>query len=237
MNRPNLNSRFLLLVLMAQACWALPEDPTLVRVDRCTLAARTPGALQLVAQGQNANGEFAEITRRAPAEYWIDPNPCRDVQGSGKRWSLHWLVYEATELPIIVGFVRVRYDEGGQVEEHDLLECKVAVDFDLKEQQFVIETPDVGDHYAVPVRFQGNQWFNYRVGLVPLFRPIRDEVITFVRNQGAFIVEEGPYDVLILDDRIDFALEPHDAVDHWVRQGAQCIWERDLRRIRAVVTD
>lgn len=109
----------------------------------------------------------------------------------------------------------------------------IPFDFDLATQTFKIRS---GELVPLPERFRQRGFEGLHV-LVPvdLEGLSKQEVEWIVQKRGGSVVgAEGPVDVIVLPDRIDFC--PHSSrgrnrlAERWIRRGAKVLWERNFGR-------
>jgi hypothetical protein len=105
--------------------------------------------------------------------------------------------------------------------------------YDPKARKFWVEAdpaqmPPVPKHFRVMHRWPGKRF------LVPLALEHHglDLVKSEIEARGGYVVTcpEGPVDVVLLPDDVDFVWTRNKAAELWVRRGAEVLWEKNFPR-------
>ena len=137
----------------------------------------------------------------------------------------------------IIGYQK-RSGDSDDADTDVFYEENVAIpfDFDVKTQRCQIHIDRLA---PLPVRFREQKWAGLRfVVPVNLKGLSKDETKMVIEARGGQVVDtEGPVDVVVLPDRVDFCPSEHGSrnriAERWIRKGAKVLWERYFGRPNA----
>lgn len=196
------------------------------------------GEAELVATGLTAAGKRVTLTENPPCEseeehhlkYMSDPQ-------DGYWTSCHRVLLAHDGKTYVVGYEEKDGDsDDDDTDVSSTYGADIPFDFDLAAQTFRIRTNDL---IPLPTRFRQRNIAGVRF-LVPLNLSglSKGETETLLQGRGGVVVgSEGPVDVVVLPDRVDFCPNSHRSrnrlAERWVRKGARVLWERNLGRPNA----
>lgn len=250
--------RFLLLIWLAGATHALatpdplvttttsgtPKSPVLTSVQELSLRDISRGedsGVALIVCGLTATGERAELRHDLPASYrrakMYHYKYLADAHDD--YWDRCFrLIYHHQGQNFIAGaMVYMTNGESDQGYNESFPEIVLTVPwgFDLKTQKFWIHA-DTDKMVPLPTALRGQNWTGLRFRMpLPLHRFKPEEVRALIEFRGGTVIgAEGPVDVVLLPDRIQFCPNAwrsnNTEAAAWIRKGARVLWERNFPR-------
>lgn len=212
-----------------------PASPVLTSIIELKTTVSDWGEPTLEATGLTATGKKATITEvpDCRSEEVDHVKAMTDLE-DGYWTACRRLVYVENGKGYIVGWEERDGDsDSDDTDVSSSYGADIPFDFDLATQTFKIRT---GELVPLPERFRQRGFEGLHV-LVPvdLEGLSKQEVEWIVQKRGGSVVgAEGPVDVVVLPDRIDFC--PHSyrgrnrLAERWIRRGAKVLWERNFGR-------
>jgi len=189
----------------------------------------------MVVRGLTASGRRTSLSQALPSAFQMEPdfhhrwvsNPGRGLWDECRR-----ILNRNGAVPHVVGSLVRTVDRSGKVVRSEGV-LGFSWGFDLATRKFWYKY-NAAEAPVLPKPFRGENWtgINFRAPL-QLVRYDLEEVESIVENWGGTIAgPEGPVDVVILPDSVDFCPTAtgsrESEAEKWLRKGARVMWERNF---------
>lgn len=188
----------------------------------------------LIAAGRTATGASIQKKRLLPESFRIEERHYSGVvidPGEGERTRNYRVLYHHRGRAYIAGRLTkmstppwMEWNSmGGEL-------MNVLHGFDVAKQQIWIE-PRPEEMPPVPVPFKGGNWKGLRFGIAHwLERFLEQEAQTIIESRGGHVVKNynDPVDVALVNDDTDFLRTRNKMAEHWMRQGAKVLREKNF---------